>query len=94
MRINNREELTACRQAYKAALDLQQKKVLVCAGTGCIAGGSLNIYARLEELMKEKGVNCSVRLEKEPHDESVGLKKSGCHGFCEMGPLVRIEPQG
>ena len=33
-------------------------------------------------------------LQKEPHDDSVGLKKSGCHGFCEMGPLLRIEPQG
>ena len=38
--------------------------------------------------------NCSVELEAEPHEESVGMKKSGCHGFCEMGPLVRIEPQG
>ena len=27
-------------------------------------------------------------------DESIGLKKSGCHGFCEMGPLLRIEPMG
>ena len=26
------------------------------------------------------------------HGEHVGVKKSGCHGFCEMGPLVRIEP--
>ena len=94
MRINNREELIACRHAYKAALDMQNKKVLVCAGTGCIAGGSLDIYARLKELMEDRGINCTVQLEKEPHDESVGLKKSGCHGFCEMGPLVRIEPQG
>ena len=30
----------------------------------------------------------------DPHEDVVGLKKSGCHGFCEMGPLVRIEPQG
>jgi len=44
--------------------------------------------------MKEKGINCEVKLEKEPHDETVGIKKSGCHGFCEMGPLVRIEPFG
>ena len=35
-----------------------------------------------------------MELQKEPHDGSVGLKKSGCHGFCEMGPLLRIEPQG
>ncbi|MBC2478382.1 (2Fe-2S) ferredoxin domain-containing protein, partial [Clostridium beijerinckii] len=46
------------------------------------------------KLMKEKEINCEVSLEKEPHDETVGIKKSGCHGFCEMGPLVRIEPFG
>ena len=44
--------------------------------------------------MKEKGLKCSVVLEKEPHDESVGIKKSGCHGFCEMGPLLKIDPVG
>lgn len=27
-------------------------------------------------------------------DGEIGVKKSGCHGFCEMGPLVRIEPHG
>ena len=27
-------------------------------------------------------------------NEIIGLKKSGCHGFCEMGPLIRIEPAG
>lgn len=34
------------------------------------------------------------RIGKDPHGDSIGLKKSGCHGFCEMGPLVRIEPEG
>ena len=42
----------------------------------------------------EQGIKCSLVLEKEPHDQSIGLKKSGCHGFCEMGPLLRIEPEG
>ena len=27
-------------------------------------------------------------------DGGIGVKKSGCHGFCEMGPLMRIEPAG
>ncbi len=76
------------------AREKQIKKVLVCAGTGCIAGGSLVIYDRLVELLNEKNIPCSVKLEKDPHDDSIGMKKSGCHGFCEMGPLLRIEPQG
>lgn len=94
MRINSREELIERQKKYMASLNSQRKKILICAGTGCVAGGSLDIYARLKEIIEEKGLKCSLKLEKEPHDESIGLKKSGCHGFCEMGPLLRIEPMG
>lgn len=94
MRINSREELNELSKKYKKALDMQHKQILICAGTGCVAGGSLNIYARLKELIKERGLKLDVILEEEPHGESIGLKKSGCHGFCEMGPLLRIEPEG
>lgn len=94
MRINTREELEQRRIEYKKSLDSQRKQILVCAGTGCVAGGSLKIYDRLKTLIEEKGLKCSVVLEKEPHDESIGIKKSGCHGFCEMGPLIKIDPYG
>lgn len=94
MRINTREELEAKRKVLKQAFSTQYKQILICAGTGCVAGGSLDIYARLQELIEANGLNCSVTLEEEPHDPSIGLKKSGCHGFCEMGPLLRIEPMG
>ncbi|MCI8668861.1 MAG: NADH-quinone oxidoreductase subunit NuoF [Lachnospiraceae bacterium] len=94
MRINTREELSQRRKEYKQSLDSQKKQILICAGTGCVAGGSLKIYDRMKELMEEKGLKCSVVLEKEPHDESIGIKKSGCHGFCEMGPLLKIDPVG
>ncbi len=94
MRINTRKELEARRKEYAASLKTQKKQILICAGTGCVAGGSLNIYAKMQEILIERGIKCSLVLEKEPHDESVGLKKSGCHGFFEMGPLLRIEPEG
>jgi NADH-quinone oxidoreductase subunit F len=99
MLLKDRAALDDYREAYKTAVDAQKKKVLICAGTGCVAGGSLKIYARLIELLKEKGADCVVSLADEPHDAdfhqgSVGIKRSGCHGFCEMGPLVRIEPGG
>ncbi len=90
----NREELNHAGEVYRNALQSQTKKILVCAGTGCVAGGALEIYDELIRLIGEQGITCAVRLEKEPHGESVGIKKSGCHGFCEMGPLIRIEPQG
>ncbi|MBU3190521.1 NADH-quinone oxidoreductase subunit NuoF [Clostridium bowmanii] len=92
--LHNRNDLIDIRNAYKASLGMQKKKILICAGTGCVAGGSLDIYDELVRLMVDKGINCEIKLEVEPHDESVGIKKSGCHGFCEMGPLVRIEPWG
>lgn len=93
MKINSRKDLELLQKKYKTSLESQYKQILICAGTGCVAGGSLQIYDRLKELMEEKGIECSVILEKEPH-EAVGLKKSGCHGFCEMGPLLRIDPMG
>ena len=94
MRINTREELIQKRSEYKCYLERQRKQILVCAGTGCVAGGALKIYDRLKKLIEENGLKCNVGLEKEPHDDSIGIKKSGCHGFCEMGPLLKINPQG
>ena len=92
--LKTREGLSALRQTLEGRFASQVKKILVCAGTGCVAGGSLDIYARLVELLQEKGIHCQVDLAHEPHGDDVGVKRSGCHGFCEMGPLVRIEPQG
>ncbi len=93
-KLSSREELIALREVCKKALDGEKKKILVCGGTGCVAGGSLNIFDKLKELLESKGINVDVELADEPHGDAVGMKKSGCHGFCEMGPLVRIEPQG
>ncbi len=92
--LKNRKDLIARREAYFAALNMQTKKILVCAGTGCVSSGSLVIFERLKTLLSERNIPCTVNLAEEAHKNSVGLKKSGCHGFCEMGPLVRIEPQG
>ena len=93
-KLQSRDELAALRAACKQAFAAEKTKILVCGGTGCVAGGSLDIYARLQELLKERGIPVEVELAEEPHGDIVGIKKSGCHGFCEMGPLVRIEPNG
>ncbi len=92
--IKSRKDLQNLREAMTKAYTSQTSKIIVCGGTGCVAGGSLKIYENLKAQMENNGLNVEVSLEKEPHDNSIGLKKSGCHGFCEMGPLVRIEPQG
>ncbi|MDR1685480.1 MAG: NADH-quinone oxidoreductase subunit NuoF [Desulfovibrio sp.] len=94
MLLRNREELRKARSVYAESLEKQRLKILVCAGTGCMAGGSPAIRDRLLALLRERNIACAVTLEKEPHGADVGIKQSGCHGFCEMGPLLRFEPQG
>ena len=91
MYLHNREELQALRKNAEAALHAPGIRILVCAGTGCIASGSKDIYDKMKSLC-EGNNGVSVEFEGEvPHPE---IKKSGCHGFCEMGPLMRIEPLG
>ncbi|MBO7344646.1 MAG: NADH-quinone oxidoreductase subunit NuoF [Clostridia bacterium] len=92
--LKSKEELQALRSQVKEAFDAESKRIIVCAGAGCVSKGALKIYDKFAEIMKEKGVKFSLELQKEPHSDGVRLKESGCHGFCEIGPLVRIEPQG
>ncbi len=91
-----REELQARRLRAKKALSAQKKEILVCAGTGCIAGGSRDIYHYLQEECARRGIDIHVGLthEDEHGDDGIHLKGTGCHGFCEMGPLIQIEPEG
>ena len=89
MRINSRDDLTMAAEAAIAEMKSQTKRILICAGTGCLAGGSDRIFAKMKELTE--GIE-GVEIEFGPEVAHVGVKQSGCHGFCEMGPLVRIEP--
>ncbi len=69
--------------------------VLICAGTGCIAGGALKIYENIKIECEARGLRVYVGLKHDTDEEiSLHVKMSGCHGFCEMGPLVHIEPMG
>ena len=88
-RISSKEALQDLRKRAKDRINSTPIRVLICAGTGCIAGGAQDIYDNLSELVKNDE-NIEIKFEEEvPHPE---IKKSGCHGFCEMGPLMRIEP--
>ena len=89
MKINSRDDLRLAREAAIAEMKSQTKRILICAGPGCLAGGSQQIYEKLKELTDGmEGVDITFA----PEAAHVGVKQSGCHGFCEMGPLVRIEP--
>ena len=89
-----RERLGALRVQAKELLAADRREVLVCAGTGCIAGGSLKIYDYLKSECEKRGLKTRVALRHEGGDDAIHFKKSGCHGFCEMGPLLQIEPEG
>ena len=92
--LKSREELQALRADAAKRMQAENKRIIVCAGAGCVSKGALKIYDKFADIMKTKGVDFSLELQKEPHGDTVRLKESGCHGFCEIGPLVRIEPQG
>ncbi len=85
MIVTDPAHLRRLQKEYKGALDLFPKKIIVCCGTGCLANGAAKLVESLHDLLKKRNVK----------DFSVeGIRETGCHGFCEQGPLVVIEPQG
>ena len=56
---------------------------LVCLGTGCQSGGAEEILSSLQDEVERLNLG-----------ETVQVKQTGCHGFCQRGPLVIIEPEG
>ncbi|HQB83562.1 MAG TPA: NAD(P)H-dependent oxidoreductase subunit E, partial [Candidatus Rifleibacterium sp.] len=75
---------------YKA--NAEERRVIVCAGTACVANGALPLIDALVKKITEAGLKVRV----EAHEEGKGdirVSKSGCHGFCQMGPLVTILPE-
>ncbi|MDR0294249.1 MAG: NADH-quinone oxidoreductase subunit NuoF [Oscillospiraceae bacterium] len=69
----------------------QSPRVVICAGTGCVAGGSMRVYDRFREVLSRRGLTVAVALESEHGDYA--MIESGCQGFCQMGPLVTLQPQ-
>ncbi len=89
-----RSQFISLRAEAKALRERQGMQILVCAGTGCVASGSMKVYDYLKTAIEAKGLKVSVELKDEAGKKGLHLKKSGCHGFCEIGPLVAIEPAG
>lgn len=90
MKVINQEALAEIREQSKEDMHADSHRILICAGTGCLAGGSANIYKEFKRLIATNEMTDIVFEAEAAH---TGVKKSGCHGFCEMGPLVRIEPE-
>ena len=88
MRLESRAQAIAYRDQCLENIAQETCRILICGGTGCLAGGAGVLYQKFMELAE--GTDTRVQIGAEI--AHLGVHKSGCHGFCEMGPLVRIEP--
>lgn len=86
--------LKQTKENYNKAAAHIQKRIIVCAGTGCIANGSLKVYEAFEKAIADAGLELFVDLKLNYHDDNdvYQLTASGCQGFCAKGPLVNILP--
>ena len=90
MSIASKEDLLNKQKEAQEKIDSYTCRILVCSGTGCVASGSQKIYDEMVKLCEGLD-NVEVSMQKDvPH---IGTVKTGCQGLCELGPLVRIEPQ-
>ncbi len=62
---------------------LYRAHVLICKGTGCTASGSGTVFDAMKKELERRGL-----------DKEVMLVETGCHGMCEMGPIVVVYPEG
>jgi NADH-quinone oxidoreductase subunit F len=75
-------DLQRLRDALRAGAPAATRTVRVCIGTGCAAQGSHRIYELFTQALKEVGAKVEA------------AKCVGCHGLCERGPIVVVEPGG
>jgi NADH-quinone oxidoreductase subunit F len=70
-----------------------KRRIILCAGTGCVANGALDVRAKFLEVLSAAGVRADVEMKQEAAADLTYLSKSGCQGFCQMGPLVHLEQE-
>ncbi len=87
-------DLRAVTDEYERASRIFPQRVIICAGTGCVANGALKVHAEFARLIGEAGLEVALELKEETQSGDVHLSKSGCQGFCQMGPLVTVMPEG
>jgi len=80
--IRTPEELEQARRRFAQAYQAVGRYISVCGGTGCRGGGCLAVAQAIRDAIREEGL-----------ENSLPVRLTGCHGFCERGPLVVIYPQ-
>jgi len=87
-------ELVQVEPANGSATPKQLRRVVICAGTGCMANGAMKVFEQFKQATAETGLQVILELREEAASDEVRLSKSGCQGFCQMGPLVSVIPDG
>ncbi len=82
-RLENVDDLKELRKSIIERNDVYTKTIALCGGTGCRAYGSASLKDAIENALKEHDLSDKIRL-----------IFSGCHGFCEQGPILIIKPDG
>ena len=85
-------DLQSIAASFNEQISKHQFRIMICAGTGCMANGSMEVYERFLEVVGERGLSVSVQMDRTESD--VVMSCSGCQGFCQRGPLVTIYPEG
>jgi len=81
-RINSPGELEAFRKKILSKRDPNRPCITLCSGTACHATGSKEVALALEQELDNQGLTGQV-----------DFRKTGCHGFCEKGPIVVVDPE-
>jgi NADH:ubiquinone oxidoreductase subunit F (NADH-binding)/NAD-dependent dihydropyrimidine dehydrogenase PreA subunit/(2Fe-2S) ferredoxin len=80
-RLGTPADLTKLKDQIEAQRNARGTWLAICAGTGCRAYGAEALAESLESEIEKRGIG-----------DKVGVRRTGCHGFCERGPLVVIQP--
>ena len=83
-------DLQKITEGFERRIQLKTRRIIICAGTGCVANGSLKVYDEFVKQIQARGIDAAVELKEEK--PGMYVSKSGCQGFCQMGPLVTIMP--
>ena len=85
--------LHAVARAYTEAALKLPRRIMICAGTGCVANGALKVHEAFVREIAAVGLDVVTELKEETAGD-VFVSRSGCQGFCQMGPLVTVLPDG
>mgnify|MGYP000036760914 CR=1 FL=1 len=77
---------------YGQALGRTTRRVILCAGTGCLSAGALKVRDALVRQIADAGLPIVVELKAEDDKRGINVGLSGCQGFCQQGPLVTVLP--